>query len=107
SMTNTAIASDFYQSLDVQCDLTAQITFHLHIVVDVLTQFGNVILAEISHPCVRIDACRLDNVLSFFAADTIDVGKANLDPLLSGQVNTSYTCHITVAPPSILFVKST
>ena len=30
-MTNTAIAADFYQSLDVQCDLTAQIAFHMQL----------------------------------------------------------------------------
>ena len=43
-MAQTAIASDFDKSLYVKRDGTATVTLNLKVVVDIFTQFGNIVL---------------------------------------------------------------
>ena len=55
TMADTAIASDFGQTLDVHADFTTQITFNLQVMLDVVTQLADFGFGEILHPGVRID----------------------------------------------------
>ena len=46
-MTDAAVATDFYQALDVQRDFTAQVAFDLDVMLDVLAQFVDLLLEEV------------------------------------------------------------
>ena len=49
AVTNTTIATDFNKSLDVKCYVTAKVAFHAAVMVDIFSQLGNVVLAQISY----------------------------------------------------------
>lgn len=47
-MAHTAIAVNFNESLNVKCSVSAQITFNIQVLLNVITNFGNLILGKIS-----------------------------------------------------------
>ena len=92
-MTNAAIAADLHHALDVQGDIAAQIAFHLQVVLDVLTDLVDVLLSQVLHAGVRVDAGSSENLLRGLHADAEDVRQSDFDPLLTRQVNARNTCH--------------
>ena len=73
--------------------LTPEVTLYLNVVIDVLSQLAYVILGQVANADVGIYAGSSENVFSGLAADTVDVGQADLNPLVSWQVNARNTCH--------------
>ena len=59
SMTNTSVASDFLQSLDVHCDLSSKITLYGNGLVDYITDTSYFFIGQISDTGIRIDICLL------------------------------------------------
>ena len=98
-MAQSAVAADFGQSLDVQRDSTAQVAFYLQMLVDVLTQFGNVVFRQVFYSDIGADPGFLQNIRSRFPSDAKDVGQSDLYALFSRQVDTSYTSNTFFAPP--------
>ena len=94
AMTHTAIAADLSQTLDVQRHLTAQVTLHHIALVDGFTKLGFVGLGQILHAGVGVDTSLRQDVLGALSANTVDIGQTDFDSLLTGQVNTSNTCHL-------------
>ena len=45
-MAHAAIAADLHETLDVQADLAAELALHDIVVVDIFSQFGNVVLIQ-------------------------------------------------------------
>ena len=78
----------------------------MQVVVDIITQLGNVLLGKVLDTDVRIHAGGRKDLLSGFAAYTKDIGQTDLDPLFSRQVNASYTSHTSVTPPLFGFTLS-
>ena len=97
-MAHTAIAVNFNESLNVKCSVSAQITFNIQVLLNVITNFGNLILGKISATSIGINSGCLYDLSSSGTADTIDVSKADLNSLVVGQVNTRNTCHIVLPP---------
>ena len=82
-MTDTSVASDFLQSLDIQSDFTTKITFNCHCFINYSTDFLNIIICQVSDTNVRIYTCLSKNFVSACSADTIDIGKADFDTFVS------------------------
>ena len=55
-MSHTAIAVDLDETLDVLRDITPQVTFHLQLTVDVLTNTVHLVFGEISYARGYVDA---------------------------------------------------
>ena len=63
-------------------------------VVDALTDLCFFLIGEVFHAGVRIDAGHVKNLFCAGSADTINVGQANFNSLVLGQVNAGDTCHL-------------
>ena len=59
-----------------------------------ITKCGFLILGQILDADIRVDLGHFQDLLSACSANTVDVGQTDLDSLLTGQVNTSNTCHL-------------
>ena len=93
-MTLAAVAADLGQALDVERHAAAQVALHDEVVVDALTDLRFVLVGEVFHTGVRIDAGHLKNLFCAGSADTINIGQANFNSLVLGQVNAGDTCHL-------------
>ena len=92
-MTDTAVAADLSQALDVERDFTAEVALNGVMFVDYFTQSGFLIFRQILDADVAIHTGCLQDVLCAFSADTVDISQTDFDSLFTGQVNTSNTCH--------------
>ena len=92
-MTHAAIAADLAEALDVQSGLTAQIALD-DIVVDHVTELLLLGVSQILHAGVRVDPGLFQDVLRALAANAIDIGQADFNALILGQVNTGQYCAI-------------
>ena len=72
-MTNTSVASDFLQSLDVHCDLTTKVTLNGNGLVDCITNTSYFFIGQISDTGIRIDICLLQNFYGTCSTDTVDI----------------------------------
>ena len=93
-MADATVAADFNQTLDVQADFATQVTFDLHVVLDVVTELGNFVLGKILHAGIGIDLGRGKDFLGNRRTDAEDLGQADFHTLFSGQVNARNTCHV-------------
>ena len=97
-MAHTTEALNLSQTLDVQRNVTAQVTFYHDVVfVDVVTDLGFFISSQILDAGIRVNSGTGENLVGSGLTDTIKLSQTNLDPLLARQINTSNTCH--KAPP--------
>src|SRR6266550_570062 len=83
AVTNAPVASDVHESLDVHRDLGAQCALDAKILLDRLTQAIDIGVVQFANSLLGVDARRLQYALRRSAADAEDVGKANLDLLLT------------------------
>ena len=93
-MTDTAVAADLSQALDVHCDFTAEVALNREMFVNYVTQSSFLVFGQILDADVRVNVGQFQNLLCACSANTVDVGLTDLDSLLTGQVNTSNTCHL-------------
>ena len=99
AVTKPAVAADLDQALDVHGSFAAKIAFHFHVVIDIVTQLTNFGFSKILDTGVGIDAGRFDDVVGDITADAVDIRQGDLDSLLTGQIDTCDTCHLSKAPP--------
>src|SRR4051812_10289548 len=92
-MTETAVAADVHQSLDVHRGLAAQVTFdgELGDLVADLFQIG---VAQVLHLLGVGDARRFADLAGARAADAEDGRQADLCVLVRRDVDASNTCHV-------------
>ena len=74
-MTDTAIAADLDESLDIESGLTAKVTLDLAVMIYILTKLRDVILGQVLDSYIGINSCCGDNIACGFATDTVDVGQ--------------------------------
>ena len=98
-MTNTAIAADFSQALDVHRQIAAQIAFDVVVASDNFAQLGLILIAEVLDADVRVDTGLLQDLSGAGAADTEDLSERDLDALVLRKINSCNTSHILLAPP--------
>ncbi len=82
-MTDSSVASDFLQSLDIQSDFTTKITFYHHCLINDSADSFYFIISKISDTCVRIYICLRKDFVCAWSADTINIGKADFNTFFS------------------------
>src|SRR5215831_19348751 len=88
-----AIAVDVDQPLDVHRHFTAEIALDDHLLLDDVTQPGDLFVRELIHARIRVDARARDNVPGRRRPDAIDVRKRDFHSLLARDIHTGDTCH--------------
>ena len=96
-MPHTPVAADVHESLDVHGGLRAKRTLHPVPVLNDLPELVDVFVRELVHPSVRTHARLVQDRLRRGATNPEDVSQADHDPLVPGEVNASYSCHV---PPN-------
>src|SRR5262249_45598810 len=93
AVAQSLVTADLHLALDVLAHLAAQVTFDLQVLVDVRAQPRDFLFSEVTHARVRRDGRRFGHLLRGVAADAVDVGERDLEPLLAGDVDAGDTSH--------------
>ena len=64
-MSNASVASDFHQSFDIQIDFSSEITFHMILCIDNLSDLTYLFFRQISFTLVSGLISALDKISSF------------------------------------------
>ena len=83
-MTDTAVAANFDESLDVKGHIAPEVALNTAVMVNIFSQLCSVVLRQVSYPDVRVYAGRGADVGSGLAADAVNIGKSNFNALVSG-----------------------
>jgi hypothetical protein len=78
------VAADLDLAPDVGLDLAAQVTFDLVGRVDPVAELHQLLVGEVADPGVPADAGTLERLQRPGAADAVDVGERDLEPLIAG-----------------------
>ena len=92
AMAEAAVGADFLQTLDIAGNKTAKIAFNdelSHGVTDSLLIFGR----KGFDFSIEIDPKAVKKFAAGAAADTVDIGEADFDALVFGEVDPCDTCH--------------
>ena len=92
-MANTLVAADFDLASNIGRYLTAKVTLHLEIGLNVLTQRQQLIVGEVLHADVGINPGRRQGLLGQGATNTINIGQGDFNPFVTGNIDSSETCH--------------
>lgn len=92
-MTDTAVGTDFLQSLDVHLHEMAEFTLDAMLLLDRFAEAVPVFFGEILCPGVEIDIERFENLATHRTTDAIDIGERNFNALVVGQVDAGNTEH--------------
>src|SRR4030095_13808529 len=92
-MTQSTIAADVHQSLDVHLDPFSEVTFNLALSFQDCSYSAQFVFIKITDPRVKVDVRFPQNRLSPRATDTIDVCETNFSSLIRRKIYASYTCH--------------
>jgi len=87
-MSDSAIAIDFGQTLDVEANLTTKLTLNLVVVFDLVTKLCDIVLCKVLSSDVGIDSGLCQNVLGALKTDSVNVGKSDLNALVIRNIYT-------------------
>src|SRR5690606_34502316 len=82
AMAKATVAADIHQAFDAQLHFTAQRTFHLYVLVDVLANTCLFIVGPFLHLCLGVHFGLFKDLEGPATADAVDVGKADVAPLV-------------------------
>jgi hypothetical protein len=100
-MTNAAIATEVHQTFDRLLLLAPQIAFNLVILIDHLANPNLIVGRQIVALDRGVDVGLGKNLVRGGPPDPEDVGKRDLNALVSRQLDTGYSCHRTILPLSL------
>src|SRR3954469_2932432 len=106
AMPQAAIAADFHQPLDVHRDLLAEVAFDATHFLDHAADLADIVFRQVLDPDVRADAGGAENVVRSLAADSVNVGEADLDALRARQIDACNACHLLSLPLLVLGVRA-
>ncbi len=92
-MAKPAIAGEVHQPLDVHRGLAAKVAFDTVLGVDGLADLDDLLVGQVLDPALRRDLQGFGDVLGRGAADSVDVGKGDLDPFVGRDVDAGDSCH--------------
>src|SRR4029079_13867757 len=104
AMPHAPIGADLDEPLDVQRDLSPEVTLDLVAPVDELPEPVDLLLGEITDPRVGVDVRLGQDLLGRRKADPEDVGEGDFHPLLAGDVDAGDACHRLPLPLLVLGV---
>ena len=81
------VAADFDLAANVSLNLAAQVAFDLVVLVDVLLERDELVLGEVADANVRADAGGRERFRRAGAADAVDIGERDLNPLFARKID--------------------
>jgi hypothetical protein len=93
AMAQTTVGTEIHETLDVHRGFAAKIAFHLIVAVDGFADRKNLGVSQLMHAALCRDTDLLDDLLSEFRTDPVDIGQSDDNTLLSRDVDASYTGH--------------
>src|SRR4051812_27822414 len=93
AMTMAAIAADVAQAGDVLLDRAAQSAFDQKALVDEADDLRQFLFGEVLGAPLAVDACFLEHLSAVGSANAVDVGQADPDRLVGGNVHARDTRH--------------
>src|SRR5579862_4856687 len=93
TVAKTAVRADLLQALDRLRALAPEIALDLFVLVDELAQLRDLFLGQVAHLRVDGEAERVADLARRRLADAVDVGEADLQPLLVREVDPGNACH--------------
>ena len=93
-MADALVGADLDLAADVGGDLTAEVTLDLEVALDVVAEGDELVVGEILHADVPVDAGVGEGGERSRAADAVDVGQCDLHALLARDVDAGKTCHV-------------
>src|SRR6266700_786252 len=94
AVANPLVAADLDLAPDVGLNLAAQVTFDLVGRVDPVAELHQLFVGEATDPGVAADAGCLQRLQRPRAADAVDVGERDLEPLIAGEVHSRKPGHV-------------
>src|SRR4051794_9988083 len=92
-MTETAIAAEVHQALDVHAGVATQVAFDHVIAVDHFANLQHFLVGELRHPTLGGDLDLLDDLGGVLLADAMDVLKRDQHALVSRNIHAGNTGH--------------
>src|SRR5215469_1302095 len=92
------VAADLDLAPDVGLDFAAQVTFNLVVRLDPVAQPDDVFISELVDPGVTTNAGGCQRLERPGTAHAVYVGKRDLEPLVTRQVNADEACHLGSSP---------
>ena len=96
-MTQTAIAAQVHQALDVHLNFTTQVTFDGEVCIDVLADGQNFGVGQFVDATVRFNAYGFADRFGRSVSDTGDICEGDRYPLCSRDVYAGNTCHVSLS----------
>src|SRR3954471_8175606 len=93
AMTKPAIAGEVHQTLDVHRRLAPQVALDHMVGVDRLADVEDFLVGQVLDPALARDPELGGDFPGLGAADAVNVGKGDLDPLVGRDVDARDTCH--------------
>ncbi len=93
AVAQAAVAAEVHQPLDVHRHFAAQIAFHEIIAVDGFANLDDFGVGQVVDAAVGRDADLLADFLGLGRANSMDVAKADFDPLLGGDIDAGDASH--------------
>ena len=87
-MSDSTIAIDLNKTLDIEGNLTTELTFYSVVVFDLVTKLCDLIICKILRTLIGIDAGLSKDVLGALKTDTVNIGKSDFYALLIRDINT-------------------
>jgi hypothetical protein len=92
-MTKAAVAAKVHKSFDAHLNPTAQITFHLKILIEEPADLDDLCLSQLIRACRWINVELSTDCTTGCPADSVDVCQGNIEPLTTRQIDTCNACH--------------
>src|ERR1700722_7689993 len=94
AVADALVAADLDLAPDVGLDLAAQVALDLVAGVDPVTELKQLLVGQAADPGVAADTRGVQRLQRPGAADAVDVGERDLEPLIAGQVNARKPGHV-------------
>src|ERR1700729_2297332 len=93
TVADALVAPDLDLAPDVGLHLAAQVTFDLVAGLDPVPEPDQLVVGEVVHPGVTADLGGLQRLQRAGAADSVDIRKGDLQPLVAGEGDADEACH--------------
>lgn len=80
-MAGSSVAADLDETFGVQSGVSAEIALNDAVFINVISQQGRLVLGQVFHAGIRVDACSFEDVSCCFRTDTVDISQTDFDSL--------------------------
>ena len=94
-MPYTSIGTNFHEPFNVHGNFFTQVSFDPTLFFDNLPNATHFILGQISDFGIQVDICRCTNIAGPWPSDPMNIGQADLDSFISGQINSDNARHFS------------